>query len=138
MVRTRESISIVATSSDAPSAISRIDPSYVEVIATIPSRLASDNESTIHASISPHAPDKYALLGDKGSVKIWTLTPAVLDANSTQQDLKIWVVSKGRDEPIADPWRSCAWGAHPEHLVVASRCNVRLLDCRVRDSKSII
>ncbi|KAG0044610.1 TATA box-binding protein-associated factor RNA polymerase I subunit C [Gryganskiella cystojenkinii] len=135
LVRSRESISIVATSSDAPSAISRVDPSHVEVIATIPSRLGSDNESTIHAAISPHTPDKYALLGDKGSVKIWTLTPAVLDANSTQQDLKIWVVSKGRDEPVADPWRSCAWGAHPEHLVVASRRDVKLLDCRARNSK---
>lgn len=131
LVRTRESVSIVGTSSDAPEAISRMDPTFVEVIATIPSRIANDDEGTIHASISPHWPEKYALLGDKGSVKIWTLTPAGESTNPLQEHLQISTVSNRRSVLVDDPWRSCAWGAHPNHLVVASRQNIRLLDCRV-------
>ncbi|GJJ69689.1 hypothetical protein EMPS_02037 [Entomortierella parvispora] len=138
LVRTRESISIVATASDAPEAISRMDPSYVEVIATIPCKPASGNESTINTSISPYWPDKYALLGNKGGVRIWTLAPAGQSPTSTQDNHQVSVVFKGRDEPLDDPWMSCAWGAHPDHLAVASRNTMRLFDCRTRSSRTTL
>ncbi|KAF9978965.1 hypothetical protein BGZ73_007852 [Actinomortierella ambigua] len=72
LVRTRESITIVAAHPDAPQAISRIEPQYIQRAAQLPARPDRCSDLTIHAAFSPYIPHQYALVGDRGRVAIWT------------------------------------------------------------------
>ncbi|KAG0246146.1 hypothetical protein B0O80DRAFT_57448 [Mortierella sp. GBAus27b] len=72
VVRTRESVTVVTPSSKVPSAISRINPSHINIAADISSTPPSCTDKTIHVSISPYSPNTYALVGDKGRIALWT------------------------------------------------------------------
>ncbi|KAG0242292.1 hypothetical protein BGW41_004506 [Actinomortierella wolfii] len=72
LVRTRESITVVTAHPNAPQAISRIKPEYVQRADQLSSRPEPCNDLTIHACFSPYIPNQYALIGDRGRVAIWT------------------------------------------------------------------
>ncbi|KAF9421318.1 hypothetical protein BGZ94_008868 [Podila epigama] len=73
LVRTRGFTTIITPPSTFPSAVSRVEPEFVKIYDQVPSRLPSLwKDEIIHAAISPHVPNQYALLGDKGSLAIWT------------------------------------------------------------------
>ncbi|KAG0236053.1 hypothetical protein BGW42_004161 [Actinomortierella wolfii] len=72
LVRTRESITIVTAHLNAPQAISRIKPEYVQRADQLSSRPEPCSDLTIHACFSPYIPNQYALIGDRGRVAIWT------------------------------------------------------------------
>jgi len=81
-VRTKDYVTIISPPAKVPAAISRIDSGYIEIMDQVPCRSPSLwKDDTIHAAISPHLSNQYALIGDKGSIAIWT-TPR----NNVTQD----------------------------------------------------
>ncbi|KAF9434812.1 hypothetical protein BGZ76_007362, partial [Entomortierella beljakovae] len=164
LVRTRESVTIVAPVENVPPAISRIYHNYLRVLGQIPTKPTSCTDTTIHAVISPYSSTTYALIGDKGRVATWSRPPTssyanipteednddILGGNTRNTGLRIphkilgsynVTIIKGEDrseDNADDPWRSCVWGAHPCHLVVASRKSLDLIDFRGRATQTNI
>ncbi|KAI1319416.1 hypothetical protein EDD11_003993 [Mortierella claussenii] len=157
LVRTRESVTILAPAHDVPEEISRVEPGYIQVVAHMPAKPPSCKDRTIHAAISPYASNTYALMGDQGRIAIWTrpLSNGVHDPHrghgmdyeddtyvepygpqdilSPSQGQSSITVVKGEEitEPASDdPWRSCTWAAHPSQLVTSSRKTMDLVDFR--------
>ncbi|KAF8981574.1 hypothetical protein BGZ46_002556 [Entomortierella lignicola] len=158
LVRTREFITIIAPTKNVPSAISRVYHNYLRVLARIPSKPSAGTDQTIHAAVSPYSSNSYALIGDKGSIALWSRsltssydTPIEMDndddgddmgvdnMNTTVQGTSIlnsesssYTIIRGEDKShnIDDPWRGCVWGAHPSQLFVASRKSLDLIDAR--------
>ncbi|KAF9575575.1 TATA box-binding protein-associated factor RNA polymerase I subunit C [Mortierella alpina] len=137
LVRTRGHVSIVAAPTDVPDAISRIEPEYVKIVDRIPSRPLACKDHTIHAAISPHIPNTYALIGDKGRIALWSRHNGSLE-NKDGSDLTIIRNDHLDSEEDSDPWRRCAWGPHPRLLVVASRKKMELLDFRARATSTTL
>ncbi|KAF9961298.1 TATA box-binding protein-associated factor RNA polymerase I subunit C [Mortierella alpina] len=137
LVRTRGHVSIVAAPTDIPDAISRIEPEYVKIVDRIPSRPLACKDHTIHAAISPHIPNTYALMGDKGRVALWSRHTGSLE-NKDESDLTIIRSDDLSPEEDLDPWRRCAWGPHPRLLAVASRKKMELLDFRARATSTAL
>ncbi|KAF9115013.1 hypothetical protein BGX27_009232 [Mortierella sp. AM989] len=157
LVRTNEYITIVAPAENVPTAISRVYHNYIRVLAQIPIKPSSCTDRTIHAAISPYSSNTYALIGDKGRVATWSrslvssvgnTSTDMDDDDDTGKDITDNVgqgssfgilgssnitIVRGEDASgnnIDDPWRSCAWGAHPCQLMVASRQSLDLIDFR--------
>ncbi|KAF9940518.1 TATA box-binding protein-associated factor RNA polymerase I subunit C [Mortierella alpina] len=137
LVRTRGHVSIVAAPADVPDAISRIEPEYVKIVDRIPSRPLACKDHTIHAAISPHIPNTYALMGDKGRIALWSRHTGSLE-NKDGSDLTIIRNDDLTPEEDSDPWRRCTWGPHPRLLVVASRKKMELLDFRARATSTTL
>ncbi|KAG0034036.1 hypothetical protein BGZ81_006377 [Podila clonocystis] len=73
LVRTKDYVTVISPPAKAPAAISRIAPEFLEVLDQVPCRSPSLwKDDTIHAAISPHLSNQYALIGDRGSIAIWT------------------------------------------------------------------
>ncbi|KAG0370837.1 hypothetical protein BGZ54_003559 [Gamsiella multidivaricata] len=85
LVRTMESVTIFAASPNVPRAISRMESSFVDIIAQIPATPPQCTDVTIHAAISPFSPNIYALIGDRGRVALWT-RPMVSSSMSSHTD----------------------------------------------------
>ncbi|KAF9385176.1 hypothetical protein CPB97_005061 [Podila verticillata] len=86
LVRTKDYVTIISPPAKVPAAISRIEPGYLEVMDQVPCRSPSLwKDDTIHAAISPHLSNQYALIGDKGSISIWT-TPRNNVAQDSQSE----------------------------------------------------
>ncbi|KAF9288706.1 TATA box-binding protein-associated factor RNA polymerase I subunit C [Mortierella alpina] len=137
LVRTRTHVSIVAAPTGVPDAISRIEPEYVKIVDRIPSRPLACKDHTIHAAISPHIPNTYALMGDKGRIALWSRHTG----NPENKDGSNLTIIRNDDlspEEDLDPWRRCAWGPHPRLLVVASRKKMELLDFRARATSTTL
>ncbi|CAO3568245.1 unnamed protein product [Mortierella alpina] len=137
LVRTRGHVSIVAAPTDVPNAISRIEPEYVKIVDQIPSKPLACKDHTIHAAISPHIPNTYALMGDKGRIALWSRHFGSLK-NKDESDLTIIRNDDLSSENDLDSWRRCAWGPHPRLLVVASRKKMELLDFRARATSTTL
>ncbi|KAI8596467.1 hypothetical protein EDD21DRAFT_2722 [Dissophora ornata] len=177
LVRTRETVTIIAPATKIPPVVSRVEHDYVSVVAEIPTTPSSCTDVTIHAAISPYVPNTYALIGDKGRIALWTHSPpapstAEEDSDSgddTHQDgvraingmasheqsataqstrpvhaplvslgMSKFSIIRKEGNAVSDPWRSCAWGAHPCQLVVASRSSVDLIDYRGATSQTCL
>ncbi|KAG0034926.1 hypothetical protein BGZ82_005537 [Podila clonocystis] len=86
LVRTKDYVTVISPPAKAPAAISRIAPEFLEVMDQVPCRSPSLwKDDTIHASISPHLSNQYALIGDRGSIAIWS-TPRNNIAQDSQSE----------------------------------------------------
>ncbi|KAG0009146.1 hypothetical protein BGZ80_002694, partial [Entomortierella chlamydospora] len=115
LVRTKEAIAIVAPSDNVPPAISRVYHNYVRVLAQIPTSSSSNAPTDMDDD-------------DMGE----DITKSIGSSLRTSGSSNITII-KGEDKSSydsKDPWRSCAWGAHPSQLAVASRNSLDLIDFR--------
>ncbi|KAG0331936.1 hypothetical protein BG000_010476, partial [Podila horticola] len=102
LVRTKDYVTIISPPAKAPAAISRIAPDFLEVMDQVPCRSPSLwKDATIHAAISPHLSNQYALIGDRGSITIWT-TPRNNVAQDSQSDSSSASGSYESDDNVGD------------------------------------
>ncbi|KAG0328826.1 hypothetical protein BG004_002458, partial [Podila humilis] len=86
LVRTSGFVTVLNPPSYAPEAISRIQPDYIEILDQTPCRSPSVWEDDIvHAATSPHLPNQYALIGNRGSISLWT-TPRTSTGQDAQSE----------------------------------------------------
>ncbi|KAG0377694.1 TATA box-binding protein-associated factor RNA polymerase I subunit C [Mortierella sp. AD032] len=139
LVRTRESITIVAPQATVPQQIARMQPEFIQTVGRMPSKSPQCQDHTIHAAISPYIPNTYALVGEHGRVAIWTrrsndsasgTTRHQAQAQGTNATLSIIREHDASYEELEDSWRRCIWSAHPSNLIVASRTEMELVDYR--------
>ncbi|KAF9302467.1 hypothetical protein BGZ74_005316 [Mortierella antarctica] len=102
LVRTKDYVTIISPPAKAPAAISRIAPDFLEVVDQVPCRSPSLwKDDTVHAAISPHLSNQYALIGDRGSIAIWT-TPRNNVAQDSQSESSSASGSNDSDDDADD------------------------------------
>ncbi|KAG0280003.1 TATA box-binding protein-associated factor RNA polymerase I subunit C [Linnemannia exigua] len=139
LIRTRESVTIVAPHETVPQQIARVQPEFIRTVGRMPSKPSQCQDHTIHAAISPYIPNTYALVGEHGRVAIWTrrskdsasgTTHHHAQAHEASDPLTIIRRHDTSYEELEDSWRRCIWSAHPSNLIVTSRTEMELVDYR--------